>query len=323
MTREEFLTRIEAVDRQLSGQRVPLSRRWIDAFRALAPNYKGPWFGYGVDPKSYPEYVGPNLLEHISDWYDERYGSRMHVGNLGSVPLVVRDEIYLFRIPIAFGNFSITIDHVLERLSNVTPHLAKALTLPEKWQFMHSWLRGYELTYDLEQFRMHLDTTGGKALPDAVRALFTRIVEDRESAIACFDFPARLTSASFHGQQMGEKGLKALLLARGQSSAQQLRKEFRHNVSKLFNAAKAIAPALAIFEQEAVILNNLKMDVRYEDAHLRPSDAVRVFWAGLRIASRCCCEIGGLRSRLGNSSPYLKQGKADFPTLAASRTDPG
>jgi hypothetical protein len=52
----------------------------------------------------YGPFEGPNLWEAINAWYNEMYGELMKgIGPITRVPLLIRSQIYLARIPLVYG----------------------------------------------------------------------------------------------------------------------------------------------------------------------------------------------------------------------------
>lgn len=78
MDRAEFVRLIEETDDKLTQQNIPLHVRPIAAFKEIAGDFEGPIGEYGIDPRNFPEFVGPNFIQKIDDWYRERYGDRIN-----------------------------------------------------------------------------------------------------------------------------------------------------------------------------------------------------------------------------------------------------
>jgi len=143
MNESEFLQRMELADQELAQNRVPIHARMFRAFQLLTPDYAGPLIGYSVRHEEYPAFVGPNLLDKIDAWYKERYGKRACMPwILGKVPIILRHEIYLVRVPLALGEPEINILPLIEGLE---PELTQSLTPQELSSVRTTFIRGYNL----------------------------------------------------------------------------------------------------------------------------------------------------------------------------------
>src|SRR5690554_6790773 len=101
MDQREFLALMEEVDNELAAGGIAVHARAFHALPSLIGNYEGPIFPTNdEDAARYSAFEGPNLLRSISDWYIHRYGDRAKMPtDLGKVPVTIRGQIYLVRIP--------------------------------------------------------------------------------------------------------------------------------------------------------------------------------------------------------------------------------
>ena len=296
MNESEFLQCMELADQELAQRQMPIHGRTFHAFRLLAPNYAGPLLGHSVKLEEYPELVGPKLLKKIDDWYKERYGVRACMPVVvGRIPVLLRREIYLIRIPRVYGEPEIKILPLIEDLA---PGLTKSLSPYERDCIRNIFSMGYALVYemdDLEQFFRGPLAQGVSA--DAVQ-MAKSAKEDRDTIARCLSGQLDTNNACFHAQQHAEKMLKAFLLAKTIYTAQQLRgKPFGHNLHAIFEACVQSSAIFLHIVTDVGLLNNIAMDIRYSIPKVTPEMAVETCWAALRIGGLCASQISGFKRR--------------------------
>jgi HEPN domain-containing protein len=302
MNESEFLRRMEQVDQELVQNRVPIHARTFRAFRLLAPDYAGPLIGYSVRSEEYPEFVGPNLLDKIDDWYRERYGVRACMPwVVGRVPIILRREIYLIRIPRAYGEPEVKILPLIEGL---TLGLTQSLTPYERDCIRNIFTMGWALVYEIDDLEQFLRGPLAHAAVSAEAVQMAQTAkEDRDTMMRCLSGQLDTNNSCFHAQQHAEKMLKAFLLAKTVYTAEQLRrKQLGHNLGAIFEACVQSSTIFLDIITDVGLLNNITMDIRYLTPRVSPEIAVETFWASTRIGGLCASQISGFKRRYNNLS---------------------
>jgi hypothetical protein len=220
MNHDEFLRLIETTDKKLAQQNVPVYARLFAAFRAMAGDYDGPIGGYGINPSDFPEYVGPNLIETINDWYRDRYGEKFNLPSaLGRIPFLVRGQVFTAQIPLAYGQPKV---NPLTLIDEMTENMQRSLTREELQYYTERWAMGYELVYEMEDM---LGSGDLSRYTPAAAELIRKAIEDRDDAVDCLRGPHPRTNIScFHSQQHAEKMLKAVLIERAGTTSTIMKK---------------------------------------------------------------------------------------------------
>jgi hypothetical protein len=297
--KSEFLTKMEEADRDFQKEGAPIPGRAFQAFVRLAPDYDQPILGYGVDPIQYPEFEGPNLFKRICDWYQERYGDRVCIPeSFPRVPVLLRGQVYLIRIPVVYGNPEVKILPLVEGL---TQGMIDSLDEHEIHGVINAFKEGFALVYELDDMRFHLDPTNPSALPDPAVRILKQAIADRDTAVNSLDKRLDTNVACFHAQQHAEKMLKGFLLARNLYTEEQLRKTpFGHNLENVFEACLKASGAFADSTGDIGLLRFIPMNVRYTMLPVEPSIAVQTIWSALRIGGLSACQISGFERRYRN-----------------------
>ena len=203
MTADVFHEKMKLIDAELSQKGVPVYERPFQAFPIAAPDYNGPLMGCGIDTSEYGEYEGPNLLGKIHNWYKQVYGKRINAArDLGRIPIIIREEIYLVRIPLVYTTPEI---NILPFVSGLTPGVARRLSDKDLDEIHNKFMEGYSLAQEFEDLDFRL-AAEGKNNPFLDSAM-----EDKDAATACLDEEMDTNGAVFHSQQLAEKMLKAVL----------------------------------------------------------------------------------------------------------------
>lgn len=299
MDEKEFLLRMEEIDKDLAQERLPVRARVFEAFPRLVPGYDGPLFGYGVDPSEYPEYEGPNLFEKVNDWYEKRYGTRFHITPyIARVPVIIREQVYLIRMPIAYGRPTI---RVLRFVEGLTDGVMKSLNTTELTHVGEAFRDGFALTYELESLKYRLDPAGASPLPFSIARILEQAIQDRDAAVNCLDERNDTNGACFNAQQHAEKMMKGFLLSQNLYTEGQLRKSpFGHNLQAIFNACLQASGKFANATSDIGLLRGIPMKLRYSMAKVPIRVAVDTIWAALRVGGLCGCEIASIARRYGN-----------------------
>lgn len=291
----EFLEKIERADKDLAEKGVKIHARPFHAFDLLAPNYAGPILGYGVNKADYPPLVGPNLLDRISDWYKDRYGDRVNMpSDRGRVPVVVRGEVYLLRVPLVFGNVRVPILRFVEGL---TESMADALTESELNAIRHAWEAGFPLTYEIEDLSQELEK-GKVSVTGTTQNMLQSAIGDRDTAVQCLSGRLDTNGACFHAQQHAEKMLKVYLLVKNLSTELQLsRPPYGHDLKRILKLCSTTSGDFLALSSDIGLLSNIPMDIRYTVRKVDSPVAVETVWAALRIGGFCACRILGRARR--------------------------
>lgn len=299
MTPAEFVARIEAADEELVRQGVPVFRRLHGAFRLLAPDYSGEISTSPTIAARFPDYVGPRLMIRISEWYAARYGARYNMpSDLARVPILIKGQIYLARIPLTYGAPALGLDHVFGLVEGMTPSLAAALSAEEGAAVMKMWCEGFDLVYEMDDLRA---PPAGSVPPETratARTWMDSALRDRNAATDALESPhANLPTACFHAQQLAEKMLKAFALLKGLASEETLKHKIGHKLKKLAALCETASPDFASVAQDVALLDTVGMAVRYTPPPIRPEEAAEMVWAALRIAGLTACQILGQERR--------------------------
>jgi hypothetical protein len=287
----EFLEKIERADEDLATKRVSIHSRPFHAFHLLAPDYVGPILGYGINKADYPPFVGPNLLDRICDWYKDRYGDRVNLpSDRARIPIVVRGEVYLVRIPLVFGSVRVPILRLVEGL---TESMADALTETELNAIIHAFEAGFALTYEFEDLSQELEQ-GKVSATGATQNMLQSAIADRDTAVQCLSGRLDTNGACFHAQQHAEKMLKVYLLVNNVSTELQLsRPPYGHDLKRIHDLCATTSGDFLALSSDVGLLSNIPMDIRYTVPKVEPTVAVETAWAALRIGGFCACRIVG------------------------------
>lgn len=297
MNRTEFLQLIEETDQKLGQQNIPVHARILAAFREMAGTYEGPLAGYGMDPKNFPDFVGPNLIEEINNWYKARYGDAYNLPSiLGRIPFLIRGQVFTARIPLAYGQPRAM---PLDFIDEMTEDMKQSLTPQEIRGYAERWVMGYELVYEMEDLFDSGDLPG---YSPAAAELIRKAVEDRDDAVDCLRGPYPRTNIScFHSQQHAEKMMKAVLVEKAGMTLSTV-KELGHELKDILGECLQISAMFAVIQNDTALLANIPMTIRYEIAAVDRSVAVETYYyAALRVGGLCATQISGDPRRLGTT----------------------
>lgn len=294
MNESEFLEKIERADEDLAKSGVSIHARPFRAF-LLAPDYAGPLLGYAVYKADYPALVGPNLLDSICDWYKGRYGDRVNMPtDRGRVPVVVRGEVYLVRIPLVFGRVRAP---VLRFVEGLTESMAQALTETELNAIGQAFQAGFALTYEIEDMTQELEK-GRLSVTGAAHNMLQSGIADRDTAVQCLSGRPDTNGACFHAQQHAEKMFKVYLLVNNVSTELQLsRPPYGHDLKRILDLCAAQSGDFLALSGDVGLLNNIPMDIRYTVSKVERTVAVETVWSALRVGGFSACKISGQARR--------------------------
>jgi HEPN domain-containing protein len=291
MDRDEFLERMALIDSELANKGTPIHARAFHAFPLLSPDYNGPLLGGGIDGSHYDEYEGPNLLEKTNTWYREQYGDRFNAPtDRGKVPVLLRQEIYLIRVPLVYGSPKI---QILPLVNGLTQAMARSLSQKELDEIQRCFVEGYGLTYEFEDLVSELDAKARNNTPRKDNPFLARAVRDKDTAADCLEGAIDTNGAIFHSQQLAEKMLKAVIFNSTEMCEEDIRKKYNHRIPDVYrDVANSNAPSAEVSPAIQKIAT-YKMDIRYTSEHLPKSEAVAAFWSGLRVGGWCATLLSG------------------------------
>ena len=291
MDRDEFLERMPLIDMELADKGVPIHARAFHAFPLLAPNYNGPLLGFGIDRRHYGEYEGPNLLENTNTWYREQYGDRFNAPtDRGKVPVFLRQEIYLIRVPLVYGSPEI---QILPLVNGLTPAMANSLSQDELDEIQRHFVEGYGLTYEFEDLMSQLEAEARNSAPRKDDPFLASAVRDKDTAADCLEGGVDTNGAVFHSQQLAEKMLKAVIFNSTGMSEEDIRKKYNHRILDVYRDVANHNPPSAEVASAIQKISTYKMDIRYTTNHIPKSEAVAAFWSGLRVGGWCATLLSG------------------------------
>lgn len=285
---------IERADEALIRDGVPIPARPFRALGLVFPHIRFPVLTREEAARRYPEWAPANVAWKVQDWYIRRYGDKVCISTrVGRVPLTIRGELFFARIPLGYGQPSLS---PLECIEDLTDDLRSTLMSHEMKRLVEEWAEAFELVYELDDARHYVGTD--KVAPYATE-LFRRAVADREAAVSCLAEGLDTNGSCFHSQQHAEKMLKFLLAVRAGFSEDALRK-LRHGLDKALDACVSACPVMEAVRGEVANVGSVSMDYRYTRPAVPAAEATRVFWAALRVGAQSACAALSLERRRGS-----------------------
>lgn len=280
-----FHEKMLLIDEELAKKGVPVYERPFQAFPLAAPDYNGPLMGCGIDTSEYGEYEGPNLLGKIHNWYKQVYGKRINAArDLGRIPIIIKEQIYLVRIPLVYTTPEI---NILPFVSGLTPGVARRLSDKDLDEIHNKFMEGYDLAQEFEDLDSRL-AAEGKNNPFLESAL-----QDRDAAVDCLDEEIDTNGAVFHSQQLAEKMLKAVLFYLANMNEEEITQKYGHRIADVYKDVGNYAESPARISSEVNYISRYKMDIRDSESQVSDSEAVQAFWSGFRIGGFCAALLSG------------------------------
>jgi hypothetical protein len=291
MNKEEFESKIIVADQDLRKQGLSVAQRAHKMFNVLSPNssflFQSDW-----ERKRFPEteYSGQDLYDKIQSWYTAHYGERsqMYI-HLRTIPIILLDDIYFFRIPLIFGTPPSHVD-IIELIDDFTPLTGYLLSEEDIARYREAFQEGYSLSLQID----NMDTSLRCSNPSSRASRDPFIVSakrDREIAIRSLTSPYDCNNSVFHSQQLAEKMLKSLLFTVEGIGENDIKQKYGHKMDKLWTRAKVGRGDCSDFDVSVKAVSEIDMSVRYSFEDISTNDAVTIFWEALRIASFCAKEI--------------------------------
>ncbi len=296
MDKHIFLEKIQVIDEELAKKEMPIHARAFHAFPLFTPDYNGPLLGYGIDYNSFGEYDGPNLLKKINSWYKQVYGVRFNAPtDRGKVPVTLKQEIYLIRIPLVYGAPKVDI---LPLVNGLTHAMTRSLSTPELDEIQQRFIEGYSLVYEFEDLFSQLDAEKRNGSPRKANPFLDSAIRDKDTAADCLEGAVDTNGAVFHSQQLAEKMLKAVLFHTAEMSEEAIRKKYNHRILDIYKDACIHANHVVQVNSEINNIAKYKMDIRYTSSVVEKSEAVKAYWSGLRIGGLCATVLSGQDRRI-------------------------
>lgn len=296
MDAHDFHEKMMLIDTELAKKGVPVHERAFQAFPIAAPDYNGPLMGYGMDRSAYGEYEGPNLLEKIHNWYKQAYGKRASVSrDMGRIPVIIREDIYLIRIPLVYEISEI---NVLPLISGLTPAMARRLSASGIDEIRDKFNEGYKLVREFEDLYSQVGAEESNGVEKKGNPFLDSAMQDKDAAVACLDEEEEIdTNASvFHSLQLAEEMLKAVLFHLSDRSEEDINNKYRQGITDIYEAVSNYAKIPAPVSSEVNHISQYDISIRDSNDQVSDSDAVEAYWAGLRIGGFCAT----LLSKLSN-----------------------
>ena len=291
MNKEEFLKQIELVDRELADEKIPVHARAFRALLKLQPDYKGPLLGYGLRiEEEFLPHKGPHLFKMINGWYVDRYAERFKMpSDQGRIPVLIRREVYLIRIPLVHGHANVNIPNLIE---GVTDSFVNSLDNQEIKDIKKVFSQGCSIIYNLNNMLTLLGHGTNVTLAPTVCNLLVSTREDRDTIARCLSKRLDTNNACFHAQQHAEKILKAyLILLNICTEAELSKRPYGHNLNKIYGRCKETNTEFFNVANDIVLLGNISMNIRYTTNTVSKEIGVETAWAALRVGGFCAQKL--------------------------------
>ena len=290
-TNSEFHEIMRQIDAELAQKGVPVHERPFQAFPIAAPDYNGPLMSFGIDSSEYGEYEGPNLLAKIHNWYKQQYGKRASaIRDLGRIPIIIKDVIYLIRIPLVYATPEINIFSFIEGL---TPAVARRLSDTELDEIHNRFIEGYSLAREFEDLYSQMEAEERNGAKIINNPFLDSAMEDKDAAAACLDEDIDANGAVFHSQQLAEKMLKAVLFHLANLSEEEITQKYGHRTGDIYKDISNYAKSPDRINSEVNYISQYETDIRDSYNQVSDSDAVKAFWSGFRIGGFCAALLSG------------------------------
>ncbi|NTW07800.1 MAG: HEPN domain-containing protein, partial [Syntrophaceae bacterium] len=291
MNADEFHEKMRLIDAELSQKGVPVYERPFQAFPIAAPDYNGPLMSFGIDSSEYGEYEGPNLLAKIHNWYKQMYGKRASAArDLGRIPIIIKEQIYLVRIPLVYETAAI---NILPFIEGLTPAVARRLSDTELDEIHNKFIEGYSLAHEFEDLYFQLEAEERNGTKRKNNPFLDSAIQDKDAAADCLDEEIDTNGAVFHSRQIAEKMLKAVLFYLANMNEEEITQKYGHRIADIYKDVSSYVESPARINSEINYITRYKMDIRDTETQVPDSEAVKAFWSGLRIGGFCAALLSG------------------------------
>ncbi|MFA5239085.1 MAG: HEPN domain-containing protein [Phycisphaerae bacterium] len=281
MNAEDFYKLMVETDKVLAKKEIPAAIRVFHAYG----KFRGPGsyeMNQEIDP-AYGPYEGSNLLSAINDWYKKHYPPEsIHVKSFGKRPVLIRGEIFLLNLPPAFNIDPETIP-VSKNIEGITEGLLQILDNTEIRELQNRFNLYFMQASRLELLCIKvcddLDNPNKKLIQDLFFSAYGELNSASRSVIQ-----GKPSAYIWCIQQAVEKFFKAYLaFAKPEITAEDLRKNFGHNLQKLVKetciyreAFKQVLPHIELVD--------ISPDMRYKPPKLTLAEAIEK----IDIAHKIC-----------------------------------
>ncbi|MBI3809357.1 MAG: hypothetical protein HY284_02720 [Nitrospirae bacterium] len=283
---EKFDALMERIDSKLASKGVGIAAREIHAFSEISIELGIELRLIDLDePPPDPPWPTDQISVRLIRWYEKRYGDKLKMDfSVGKVALLIRGDIWVSRIPLAYGRIRFYCDpvkvdspsmrsdgqpalcDVLGTIIDMSDGVRSTLSLKERRSIADIFRTAYEAYYSV--------------LPYASIPLVKAALADHETAVTHLavrnPHPGQSKWASL---QATEKLLKAVIESRGMSFTRV------HNLSTLVKEAELVG-AMSVSHQ---LVDQIQCDpgVRYGEAKTSLDDSLSAHYAALKITNLC------------------------------------
>jgi hypothetical protein len=292
-TEGQFQEVMEQIDNEARSAGMLIQGRPMHAWHRLSVLTKSELKLVGADHQPAPgSYAGDDLVGRVKQWYDERYGNRLHiVSEVGRVAFLIRGDIWEFGVPLIYGGDPRDIlwlceygapttlpkqptvvplgtpvprsqYNILDRIENLPAGLAATLTSREREEMLEVFVLGLDALYTLRDL-------APDPLVEAARA-------DLEASVTHLtSHPVHAGQAKWSALQAAEKMIKAVIAVKNGKYG------YTHNLADL--AALAATVGLPAVDPAWIASLQTKPLVRYGELPVSAGEAVAAHHASLRV----------------------------------------
>ena len=261
----EFDREMESIDKALRAKDIPITARQI----------------MGIVELSQRNQLSLVFSEPVAirakGWFDRRYGDRLLVDmSIGYCPVIIRGDVYRIRIPwyhkvrlICLKQTPVSADgstviNVLDCIEDL-PDLVRTRLSSSELAILH--IQFQVSRRDFQTIGTVLNDEGFETGFSDLRLACDQLVQQRPE----------VGQSRWAALQITEKFVKAWLAERNVSY------KFTHDIASLVSSAES--HGLPLVNQADIVLVQCEAKVRYDSSGLKCEDAVRAFYAALRICA--------------------------------------
>ena len=264
----ELEARLSALDAEMRNSGTPLTFRPLESFKSLYGNVSD-------DERS-------ALFDPIIRWFIQQYGNEaVWDGVVGRLPVIVRDTLYLVRVPFSETDLVVKLTDEIENL----PKEIAANFRPEEFDAIGRIVTaGSEAL--LKLYNLHCDD---HILSLIDRQVIRRARFDLEHAAISLRQSGDTQNTIFHTHEAAEKFLKVALM---RCHPKHLPKRLGHDLRKIFDRLVVERPPYEWLRDSVTALQDAAptMNIRYVDVPRSVAKAVSCFHSALSI----CGSLAGL-----------------------------
>lgn len=296
--KHNFLELIEEVNQTLIENNIPILARPIHAIGKFAERLKVSLPISNTDGIFLQEYVP--LVEHIHEWYKERYGERLKSDfRIGNAVIIIQGDPWHIKIPLVYGRVNVffslpeevpeiapekgaIILNMIDLIENFPKEKIHSLDLSERNRVVAFFSLAYDAFYSIDAIKQ-------KPLINSARS-------DVDSAVShIMARQAQYGLSKWSTLQFAEKLLKSYLIKNS------IKPPKSHDIVKLHSlATKHGMPAI---KQEILISIQCSPSVRYEEESVTLLDATDSHLASLVLCFVVANAISDHPRELGSLNP--------------------